>query len=234
MTAAHRAMDQLESWPNLVSGPPRCAVGQALFAAECEVVHFHSGFAADLHLTHPAIERLRPELRHSSAIRLKPARLGVGDGAARLRRGRGPAAHAGQHGAEGADRQSAQLPLRAVYVVPARRPSPTGGRTDGAVVGGEAGRVPRGAASGGTPLPAARGGACLRVGAHRTGEQRWAMTGASPARSRGRQGDDGREPRRVRPGRGSAVVGRCPSRPVNALAGTSRCCRTSSSSNRPS
>ncbi|MFE9120298.1 luciferase family protein [Streptomyces sp. NPDC007172] len=65
-------MDQLESWPNLVSGPPRCAVGQALFAAECEVVHFHSGFAADLHLTHPAIERLRPELRHSSAIRLKP------------------------------------------------------------------------------------------------------------------------------------------------------------------
>ncbi|MFB7743827.1 luciferase family protein [Streptomyces sp. NPDC056132] len=72
MTAAHRAMHQLESWPNLVSGPPRCAVGQALFAAECEVVHFHSGFAADLHLTHPAIERLRPELRHSSAIRLKP------------------------------------------------------------------------------------------------------------------------------------------------------------------
>ncbi|WP_167155478.1 luciferase family protein [Streptomyces xanthochromogenes] len=72
MTAAHRAMDQLESWPNLVTGPPRCAVGRALFAAECEVVHFHSGFAADLHLTHPAIERLRPELRHSTAIRLKP------------------------------------------------------------------------------------------------------------------------------------------------------------------
>ncbi|MFE4857727.1 luciferase family protein [Streptomyces sp. NPDC056670] len=72
MTAAHRAMDQLESWPNLVSGPPRCAVGRALFTAECEVVHFHSGFAADLHLTHPAIERLRPELRHSTAIRLKP------------------------------------------------------------------------------------------------------------------------------------------------------------------
>jgi hypothetical protein len=72
MTAAHRAMDQLQSWPNLVSGPPRCSVGAALFAAEYEVVHFHSGFAADLHLTHVAIERLRPELRHSTAIRLKP------------------------------------------------------------------------------------------------------------------------------------------------------------------
>ncbi|MGW2817017.1 luciferase domain-containing protein [Streptomyces sp. NPDC001415] len=36
------------------------------------MVHFHSGFAADLHLTHMAIERLRPELRHSTAIRLKP------------------------------------------------------------------------------------------------------------------------------------------------------------------
>ncbi|WP_438295073.1 luciferase domain-containing protein [Streptomyces sp. HUAS TT7] len=36
------------------------------------MVHFHSGFAADLHLTHTAIERLRPELRHSTAIRLKP------------------------------------------------------------------------------------------------------------------------------------------------------------------
>ncbi|MFF4183208.1 luciferase family protein [Streptomyces sp. NPDC001691] len=65
-------MEQLQSWPNLVSGPPRCAVGEALFTAECEVVHFHSGFAADLHLTRTAIERLRTELRHSTAIRLTP------------------------------------------------------------------------------------------------------------------------------------------------------------------
>lgn len=72
MTAAHRAMAQLETWPNLVSGSPRCAVGQAFRTTEYEVVHFHSDHAADLHLTHPAIERLLPELRRSSAIRLTP------------------------------------------------------------------------------------------------------------------------------------------------------------------
>lgn len=72
MTAAHRAMAQLETWPNLVSGPPRCAVGQAFRTTEYEVVHFHSDYAADLHLTHPAIERLLPELRRSSAIRVTP------------------------------------------------------------------------------------------------------------------------------------------------------------------
>ncbi|MFF1482331.1 luciferase family protein [Streptomyces sp. NPDC058301] len=65
-------MAQLETWPNLVSGPPRCAVGQAFRTTEYEVVHFHSDYAADLHLTHMAIERLLPELRRSSAIRLTP------------------------------------------------------------------------------------------------------------------------------------------------------------------
>ncbi|MGP9022385.1 luciferase domain-containing protein [Streptomyces sp. BR1] len=39
---------------------------------EYEVVHFHSDNAADLHLTHTAIERLLPELRRSSAIRVTP------------------------------------------------------------------------------------------------------------------------------------------------------------------
>ncbi|MFK8906692.1 luciferase family protein [Streptomyces sp. YS-3] len=72
MTAAHRAMAQLETWPNLVSGAPRCAVGQAFRTTEYEVVHFHSDHAADLHLTHPAIERLLPELGRTSAIRLTP------------------------------------------------------------------------------------------------------------------------------------------------------------------
>ncbi|MEU5434334.1 luciferase family protein [Streptomyces sp. NPDC020719] len=65
-------MAQLETWPNLVSGPPRCAVGQAFRTTEYEVVHFHSDSAADLHLTHTAIERLLPELRSSTAIRVTP------------------------------------------------------------------------------------------------------------------------------------------------------------------
>ncbi|MGP8297313.1 luciferase domain-containing protein [Streptomyces inhibens] len=72
MTAADRAMAQLESWPNLVSGSPRCAVGRAFGTAGDEIVHFHSNDAADLHLTRAAIERLLPHLRLSTAIRVRP------------------------------------------------------------------------------------------------------------------------------------------------------------------
>ncbi|MET7516818.1 luciferase family protein [Streptomyces sp. NPDC005480] len=72
MTAAHRAMTQLESWPNLVSGSPRCAVGRAFGTAGCDIVHFHANDAADLYLTRTAVERLLPLLRDSTAIRVRP------------------------------------------------------------------------------------------------------------------------------------------------------------------
>ncbi|MFF1737707.1 luciferase family protein [Streptomyces sp. NPDC058247] len=72
MTAAHRAMTQLESWPNLVSGSPRCAVGRAFGTAGCDIVHFHANDAADLYLTRTAVERLLPQLRDSTAIRVRP------------------------------------------------------------------------------------------------------------------------------------------------------------------
>ncbi|WP_327579660.1 MULTISPECIES: luciferase family protein [unclassified Streptomyces] len=72
MTAAHRAMTQLESWPNLVSGSPRCAVGRSFGTAGCDIVHFHANDAADLYLTRTAVERLLPQLRDSTAIRVRP------------------------------------------------------------------------------------------------------------------------------------------------------------------
>ncbi|WP_162930986.1 luciferase family protein [Streptomyces sporangiiformans] len=72
MNAAHRAMALLESWPNLVSGPPKCAVGHAFASSGHEIVHFHSDDSADLYLTRTAIERLLPQLLHSSAIRVRP------------------------------------------------------------------------------------------------------------------------------------------------------------------
>lgn len=72
MTAAHRAMAQLETWPDLARGRPSCRVGDALLTAESEVVHFHSGREADLHLTRAVLADLLPVLRQSSAIRPYP------------------------------------------------------------------------------------------------------------------------------------------------------------------
>ncbi|MGW1893200.1 luciferase domain-containing protein [Streptomyces sp. NPDC002004] len=72
MTAVHRAMARLGTWPNLVSGRPQCAVGHAFATTEYDVVHFHSEDAADVNLTSTAVERLLPHLRHSSAIRVIP------------------------------------------------------------------------------------------------------------------------------------------------------------------
>ncbi|MEV6671035.1 luciferase family protein [Streptomyces sp. NPDC051162] len=72
MTAAHRAMAQLETWPDLARSRPSCRVGDALRTAESEVVHFHSGREADLHLTRAVLADLLPVLRQSSAIRACP------------------------------------------------------------------------------------------------------------------------------------------------------------------
>jgi hypothetical protein len=72
MNAARRAMKQLGTWHDLTSALPACGIGQALAAAEREIVHFHSQHDADLHLTRAVIQRLHPELSHSSAVRLLP------------------------------------------------------------------------------------------------------------------------------------------------------------------
>ena len=43
-----------------------------MLADGVEIVHFHSDRQADVHLGRPAIERLREELEHSTAVRLVP------------------------------------------------------------------------------------------------------------------------------------------------------------------
>jgi Family of unknown function (DUF5519) len=72
MNATRRAIEQLESWPDITSAPASCGTGAALWAGSREIVHFHSEHDADLHLTSPAIARLHAELDQSTAVRLHP------------------------------------------------------------------------------------------------------------------------------------------------------------------
>lgn len=72
MKLAQRAMERLEAWPDLSSGPASCGTGRALRSVHSEIVHFHSDHDVDLHLTEGAIERFRGDLQESTAIRLVP------------------------------------------------------------------------------------------------------------------------------------------------------------------
>lgn len=72
MTLAQRAMEQLEVWPDLSSGPASCGAGRALSSAHSEIAHFHSHRDVDLHLTLPAIQRIHGDLKESTAVRLVP------------------------------------------------------------------------------------------------------------------------------------------------------------------
>jgi hypothetical protein len=72
MNAMRRAIEQLDSWPDLSSAPASCGTGTAVRCGSREIVHFHSDHDADLHLTGLAIARLRFELEQSTAVRLHP------------------------------------------------------------------------------------------------------------------------------------------------------------------
>ncbi|MDF3148402.1 MULTISPECIES: luciferase family protein [unclassified Streptomyces] len=72
MTPAQRAMERLEVWPDLSSGPASCGAGRALRSVHSEIVHFHSDRDVDLHLTVSAIRRFHDDLQESTAIRLVP------------------------------------------------------------------------------------------------------------------------------------------------------------------
>ncbi|MPY56605.1 luciferase domain-containing protein [Streptomyces spongiae] len=73
MNAARRAMQQLQTWPDLTPAPARCGRGLALRTDLCEIVHFHDERSADLHLTALTIGHLAAELGRSTAIRVLPA-----------------------------------------------------------------------------------------------------------------------------------------------------------------
>ncbi|MEU0744093.1 luciferase family protein [Streptomyces sp. NPDC006134] len=72
MTLAQRALERLEAWPDLSSGPAGCGTGRALRSVRDEIVHFHSDRDVDLHLTRRAIQRFHYDLVGSSAIHLIP------------------------------------------------------------------------------------------------------------------------------------------------------------------
>ncbi|KFG76792.1 luciferase domain-containing protein [Streptomyces mutabilis] len=72
MTLAQRALERLQTWPDLTTGPASCGTGRAVRSVRDEIVHFHSVRDVDLHLTHRAIQRFQYDLSGSSAIRLVP------------------------------------------------------------------------------------------------------------------------------------------------------------------
>jgi hypothetical protein len=72
MTYARRALEQLESWPDLSAAPASCGAGRALRSRQSEIGHFHSVHDVDLHLTARAIQRVAADLRESTAVRLVP------------------------------------------------------------------------------------------------------------------------------------------------------------------
>ncbi|MEU4846702.1 luciferase family protein [Streptomyces gilvosporeus] len=73
MNLAEHANARLADWPALSRGRACCGARHCLCAGAQEIVHFHGGNEVDVHLTHGMIERLRPALRKSSAIKLPTA-----------------------------------------------------------------------------------------------------------------------------------------------------------------
>ncbi|MEU6218963.1 luciferase family protein [Streptomyces sp. NPDC047022] len=72
MTLAQRALERLDAWPDLTAGPASCGTGRALRTPNSEIVHFHTGHEADLHLTSRALQRICHDLAESTAIRMVP------------------------------------------------------------------------------------------------------------------------------------------------------------------
>lgn len=70
MNATRRVIEQLGSWADLASAPAPCGTGTALRGAGQDIIHLHTEHDADLHLTTEVVERLRPHLEQSTALRL--------------------------------------------------------------------------------------------------------------------------------------------------------------------
>ncbi|GGU82319.1 hypothetical protein GCM10010211_55380 [Streptomyces albospinus] len=73
MNLVELANARLADWPALSQGRARCGAQQCLCAGAQEIVHFHGGNEADVHMTHSMIDRLRPALEKSSALKLPTA-----------------------------------------------------------------------------------------------------------------------------------------------------------------
>ncbi|TJZ57308.1 hypothetical protein FCH28_07715 [Streptomyces piniterrae] len=73
MNLAEHANARLADWPVLSRGSACCGAQHCLCAGSQEIVHFHGDNEVDVHLTHNMIDKLRPALRNSSALKLSAA-----------------------------------------------------------------------------------------------------------------------------------------------------------------
>ncbi|GAA3764063.1 luciferase family protein [Streptomyces tremellae] len=72
MNGARHAGERLMTWPGLSAGQGYCGTDPCLRAGTRDLVHFHGEHEADVHLTGAMIAKLRPALKNSTALRLRP------------------------------------------------------------------------------------------------------------------------------------------------------------------
>jgi luciferase-like monooxygenase len=65
-------MRRVETWGGLCRADPGCGVGQALWAGDCEIIHFHTDDSADIHLSAGVVRWLREGLEKSPSAYLHP------------------------------------------------------------------------------------------------------------------------------------------------------------------
>jgi Family of unknown function (DUF5519) len=72
MNAARHAGERLMAWPGLSTGRAYCGADVCVRTDTREIVHFHGENEADVHLTGAMIAKIRPALKNSTALRLRP------------------------------------------------------------------------------------------------------------------------------------------------------------------
>lgn len=60
------------TWPGLSAGRAYCGTDLCLSTGTRDIVHFHGEHEADVHLSSSMIAKLRPVLKNSTALRLRP------------------------------------------------------------------------------------------------------------------------------------------------------------------
>jgi hypothetical protein len=72
MNGARHAGERLMTWPGLSAGAGYCGTDLCVRTGTRDIVHFHGEHEADVHLTSAMIAKLRPALKNSTALRLRP------------------------------------------------------------------------------------------------------------------------------------------------------------------
>jgi Luciferase len=69
---ADQALEQLREWPALNACRADCGAGMGLAVSTRQIVHLHQPDEAELYLTWPVIQRLRPALAGSEQVQIAP------------------------------------------------------------------------------------------------------------------------------------------------------------------